>query len=735
MPESQSFTFLLSRLDYSSGSLIGGSVTFYAAGTSDLQTVYLDRGMQSTAANPYTLDGNGSAELFGHGLYRVVVKTAAGVTKYDWDDIEVAFPSGQAVATIADLRTISGAYAGQRATVYDYYSAGDNNGGPARKWAEGAAPGTYVDNGFSIIVPTGGDGSAAWLWSTPAEINMGWCGIISNDNTKATQNTTAIQAAIVVATLSSDRAIPLKFGPGVYYINDTLTIPIGLNVMGAGSGRDTGITQITTTDNTKDVFILTRNSKLSGLKISAETEGGTSRGVYLNVASHCILSDIVIDDMGLGIDVYNTIWCSFYDVHVRFCGLATKIHGNVGLNQYSNNNTFVGCKFQQSLGNGLEIYRGMANTFVGCNVESNDGGGVVINGLDSSNTQTAYYVSPYLGCSQFVNCYIESNGDGGEASIYVRYDQNTEFQNCKIFTTGNRGVGVIDVDFARNFKFSGSITEFSTTAIKTFHLGSMTFDSDLSGLVGYIGGTDLGTGTLLPHKIEVMTEIINPSYFANPNFAILGAGGDDVFASVTESKGSGVISADTSDLIYPSEITPNSLKIVMPASPTGSTFFTQSGSVPASTDLFAVIAWKNLTPSLINSPLRIQIYDSTNAHYWNFETGAWGSDATVYSLNLPIANYPRDISVPFTSAASGATTVTLSVAVVSVTEAINAEYIVYFASVQKSPKNFFERKSGTTANRPTLGTSAAGYQYYDTTVGKPIWWSGTIWIKADGIAV
>lgn len=46
---------------------------------------------------------------------------------------------------------------------------------------------------------------------------------------------------------------------------------------------------------------------------------------------------------------------------------------------------------------------------------------------------------------------------------------------------------------------------------------------------------------------------------------------------------------------------------------------------------------------------------------------------------------------------------------------------------------------GTTSNRPILSTNSTiwqnhdvGYQYYDTTIGKPIWWAGTKWVYADG---
>lgn len=46
--------------------------------------------------------------------------------------------------------------------VLGYTTAYDGKGGPLRILVTGASPGTFVDNGFSVIVPTGGDGSAAW---------------------------------------------------------------------------------------------------------------------------------------------------------------------------------------------------------------------------------------------------------------------------------------------------------------------------------------------------------------------------------------------------------------------------------------------------------------------------------------------------------------------------------------------------------------------------------------------
>lgn len=43
------------------------------------------------------------------------------------------------------------------------------------------------------------------------------------------------------------------------------------------------------------------------------------------------------------------------------------------------------------------------------------------------------------------------------------------------------------------------------------------------------------------------------------------------------------------------------------------------------------------------------------------------------------------------------------------------------------------QQHGTTANRPTARLFI-GRQYFDDTLGYPIWWDGTAWVKYDGTA-
>lgn len=47
--------------------------------------------------------------------------------------------------------------------------------------------------------------------------------------------------------------------------------------------------------------------------------------------------------------------------------------------------------------------------------------------------------------------------------------------------------------------------------------------------------------------------------------------------------------------------------------------------------------------------------------------------------------------------------------------------------------------SGTSTNRPTSRLTndfqTIGFQYFDTTLNKPIWWNGTAWVDATGTNV
>ena len=41
---------------------------------------------------------------------------------------------------------------------------------------------------------------------------------------------------------------------------------------------------------------------------------------------------------------------------------------------------------------------------------------------------------------------------------------------------------------------------------------------------------------------------------------------------------------------------------------------------------------------------------------------------------------------------------------------------------------------GATADRPTLTSDYAGWEFYDTTLQIPIWWTGSAWKNAAGVS-
>jgi len=157
------------------------------------KTIYVkdETGTVTAVSQPLTL-GAGGVPLYNgdpvtvltDGDYSLMILNSLGAQVY-YVPSDLSGPGEVLnVKTIADLRGHT-PLSGQVAQVQGYYTFGDNNGGPLRTGVTGAAPGTYVDNGGSIIVPTGGDGSEAWVWDYKGPVNVKWYGVKSDGVTDA----------------------------------------------------------------------------------------------------------------------------------------------------------------------------------------------------------------------------------------------------------------------------------------------------------------------------------------------------------------------------------------------------------------------------------------------------------------------------------------------------------------------------------------------------------------------
>jgi hypothetical protein len=59
---------------------------------------------------------------------------------------------------------------------------------------------------------------------------------------------------------------------------------------------------------------------------------------------------------------------------------------------------------------------------------------------------------------------------------------------------------------------------------------------------------------------------------------------------------------------------------------------------------------------------------------------------------------------------------------------------LYFNTLDSVINLLLTPSAGPTASRPITGLQI-GQQYFDTTINRPIWWTGTNWINAAGTVV
>jgi len=94
----QTFEALLNSQRAAGVTLSGGKAQFVTPGASpgtvsaptNLKDIYTSRTKAATAANPYTLDSDGTAQIFGDGLYDVYVYNSAGVLKKTWLNVNIS---------------------------------------------------------------------------------------------------------------------------------------------------------------------------------------------------------------------------------------------------------------------------------------------------------------------------------------------------------------------------------------------------------------------------------------------------------------------------------------------------------------------------------------------------------------------------------------------------------------------------------------------------------------------
>lgn len=147
------------------------------------------------------------------------------------------------IYTIAALRTVAPTN-GRNIYLKAHTTEGDGGHGKFRG-VTGAAPGHYVDNGGTIIVPTSGDGSAAWLRDYSGAVNVRWFGAVGDGVT----NDTVPMLAFFTAAIASGGG---HITAGIYLINE--------GVLKFDAAFTNKAWPVITTDGFKNVVFLASNT-------------------------------------------------------------------------------------------------------------------------------------------------------------------------------------------------------------------------------------------------------------------------------------------------------------------------------------------------------------------------------------------------------------------------------------------------------------------------------------------
>lgn len=161
------------------------TVSLFYEGTTDPVTGLEDKD-GSPLSNPFQSDVNGKV-VFAAPDGQYDIKFSSG-PRESTASIQFLDVSGalQVVENIDALRSIAG-NSGRDYILAKFHTSDGDGGGGNFYWQSGEAPGTYVDNGGTIIVPAGGDGSAAWLREFSGPILAPWFGFQDADSSDAAQ--------------------------------------------------------------------------------------------------------------------------------------------------------------------------------------------------------------------------------------------------------------------------------------------------------------------------------------------------------------------------------------------------------------------------------------------------------------------------------------------------------------------------------------------------------------------
>lgn len=496
--------FLLSQVrSAAQGLLSSGKVYFYQAGTTTLKNIYTNVACTNAAANPYTLDANGTALLYGNGTYRVVIKTSADVTVYDRDNVRLedflgGF-TGDGTGNISGFDNIT-AVTRVRAPNIGASSFTDNGyfnfitGGGTTPRISGFSFGAsgYTDNGyFSDVItkgpwrdvradgadPTGAADSRAAFQAAIDNVEAVGGGVVyiptgtylfstsnSTDNcilkiTKPVQfigagmlNTILKPAASIGASIDFIKIVPTTPIEGLR-LADFRIVPVSgtparhaIHIDGTGYDAHVGKSLI------ERVYL----SQLGGRGIATTNNTGYANGVWFTavVRDSVIYGGVYLNGAGDSIDIEaNTITGTGWGVEVNL------VSGALVTNINRNNIT--------SVSGAVKVSQGRVINILGNTIENNTT-------TDVSDNVSIHFAGNVTNLIRGgLIAYNSMGSTGVEDGIKIDYAQKVGVRN-NTFTAGFAATNfvvttanAVDTDIGPNWISSGMTSIYSNAGLRT----------------------------------------------------------------------------------------------------------------------------------------------------------------------------------------------------------------------------------------------------------------------------
>lgn len=337
------------------------------------------------------------------------------------------------------------------------YSSDNDGGSGIFEYASGAAPATYVDNDGTIIVPTGGDGSAAWLRQYGNKpVSARWFG--ARPGATGAANLASIQAAVdfaavVVQTTSVSTvdivASAVLLPAGVYDTVGTLRMKNGVTLIGASRAstviNHSGATDAIDTDTT------TYKHSVCIKHLTILGDGTNSNyGVNLwGMIRSCILEDLLIDGF---VDNYHIV--SSWTLAVRYCQGQSASRYNVYGDGWTQG-LLLGGRYDLAGSHSIYIENNTVNTE-----------GLTIKSVAAQASQGAGIVCDGIKTVAIQDCFIEALTQNGSSTYsYVHCDMDgtgtVMIENCYINkgASGLDGKSSVFVDNVKDFGYHGNYTQ------------------------------------------------------------------------------------------------------------------------------------------------------------------------------------------------------------------------------------------------------------------------------------